>query len=247
MTSTRRNEGRQLSRRVPYATRTEGGKHARERNVVKRSGVERNDEERTEGERNDDESAIRAATERAVRAVQAGRREAFAVIFEEYHERAYRYFRRRGFSEEEAEDHAQEAMARVYRGLGGFRFESTFDTWFLGLLANVLRNAFRHRSTLEERVERVPLDRLVEEPKHPADDPESAFLAREVRESLRAAVDELAPQQRQVLLLRHQGWSYAEIADMLDIARSTVKKTLSTARRNLEPIVRRRGFSDLLA
>lgn len=232
MTSTRRNEGREFSRRVSYATRTQGDRPGRERRAEERNGGE---------------SAARESTDRAVREVQAGRREAFATIFGGYHERAYRYFRRRGFTEEESEDHAQEAMARVYRGLGGFRFESTFDTWFLGVLVNVVRNAYRQRSTLEERVERVPLDRLVEEPKHPADDPESAFLAREMRESLRAAVDELAPQQRQVLLLRHQGWSYAEIADMLDIARSTVKKTLSIARKNLEPIVRRRGYSDLLA
>lgn len=64
-----------------------------------------------------------------------------------------------------------------------------------------------------------------------------AVLSEEHREVL-AALDELPPRQREVLVLRYwSGLSEAEIATTLDITRGTVKSTASRALATLEKIL----------
>jgi RNA polymerase sigma factor (sigma-70 family) len=66
---------------------------------------------------------------------------------------------------------------------------------------------------------------------------ERAVLAEEHREIL-AAVDRLAPRQREVLVLRYwSGLTEAEIAETLGISRGAVKSTASRALDRLEKIM----------
>ena len=64
------------------------------------------------------------------------------------------------------------------------------------------------------------------------------MLAEEHREIL-AALDRLAPRQREVLVLRYwSGLSEAEIAETIGISRGTVKSTASRALDLLETIMK---------
>ncbi|MFN8511444.1 MAG: RNA polymerase sigma factor [Thermomicrobiales bacterium] len=61
--------------------------------------------------------------------------------------------------------------------------------------------------------------------------PEERLLARETRERLRAAIDELPPTQRTVLTLRDvDGWSAEEVCNTLEISETNQRVLLHRAR-----------------
>ena len=90
-----------------------------------------------------------------------------------------------------AEDAVQEASVRAWRKLGRLRAGSSFQPWFLGIVARQCRDQMRGRWW---RMIRMP---------HPevkrADLPEDAALR---RAALREALGELTERERQVLILR---------------------------------------------
>ena len=71
---------------------------------------------------------------------------------------AWRYCRDRG----RAEEMAQEALVRAWRGLAQWRREGSFSTWLFALAANVFRSQLKRFPTLDVRIEDAP------EPSRPA-------------------------------------------------------------------------------
>jgi RNA polymerase sigma-70 factor (ECF subfamily) len=65
---------------------------------------------------------------------------------------AWRYCRDRG----RAEEMAQEALVRAWRGLAQCRREGSFSTWLLGLAANVFRSELKRFPTADVRIEDAP-------------------------------------------------------------------------------------------
>ena len=186
----------------------------------------------------------------AVRRIQAAdeKEESFRLLFDHFQPQAERFLRRRGIDPQTAEDLAQDAMLRVYKGIGRFRWESPFTSWILTLVGNVYRNHRRHLATARPRAERDSVDALLEShlegelAELPAaltaggDDPQDAALHAESKRRLADALAELPPRMRQTFLLRYHGRSYREIARLLDVRSDTVKKHLAEARRRLRPI-----------
>lgn len=185
----------------------------------------------------------------AVRRIQARRNveESFQQLFDEYFDNARRWLLRRGLSSETAEDLAQEVMIRVYRGIGQFRWQSSFNTWTLSIVSNTYKNHLRHLATARPTMESASLDSLLYDEatgersslpegmasKEP--DPQAAALAAERARHLSAALDELPARMRQCFLLRFHGFKYREIARLLGVQVDTVKKQLAEARRRLRP------------
>jgi len=83
----------------------------------------------------------------AVEQVLAGDAEAFEGIVRRWQgpliNMAWRYCRDRG----RAEEMAQEAFIRAWRGLGRWRRESSFSTWLFALAANVYRSELKRFPT----------------------------------------------------------------------------------------------------
>jgi RNA polymerase sigma-70 factor (ECF subfamily) len=65
---------------------------------------------------------------------------------------AWRYCRDRG----RAEEMAQEALVRAWRGLAQWRREGSFSTWLFALAANVFRSELKRFPTLDVRIEDAP-------------------------------------------------------------------------------------------
>src|ERR1700754_4343428 len=91
-----------------------------------------------------DAELSKAAADRAdVARVQAGDVEAFAAIVRRWQtpliNLAYRFSRDRG----RAEEMAQEAFLRAYRGLASWRRDSAFSTWLFALAINLYRSELR--------------------------------------------------------------------------------------------------------
>ena len=147
----------------------------------------------------------------------------------------YRVALRLARDPDRAADLVQETMLRAFRAWDSFRTGTNARAWLITILRNQFISDYR-RERREgvvadiETVEPFLLDRSV-----PASDPEGEFFSRIVDKTVLEAVDALASDFREVLVLSDmEGMSYAEIASTLEIPVGTVKSRLFRARRQLQ-------------
>jgi RNA polymerase sigma-70 factor (ECF subfamily) len=133
---------------------------------------------------------------------------------------AWRYCRDR----ERAEELAQEAFVRAWRGLAGWRREGSFSTWLFALAANVFRSELKRFPTLN-----VPLEEIAE-PSAPAAQ-HKALAAQISSETVRRAVLSLPVRYREpVVLFYFHEMDVAAAARTMKLPEGTVKARLSRAR-----------------
>jgi RNA polymerase sigma factor (sigma-70 family) len=136
----------------------------------------------------------------------------------------------------DAEDAAQEAFVKAYAALPRFRAGAAFKPWLLTIVANEARNRRRaagRRANLALRVASQPIRDGGAVPS-----PEAAAEAGEQRRLLVEAIGRLAERDRDVIACRYLlGLSEAEAADVLGVARGTVKSQLSRALRRLRSVL----------
>lgn len=134
-----------------------------------------------------------------------------------------------------AEDAVQEAFVRAFRSLPRFRLGEPFAPWLYRLVVNEARRIAGRR-----RPPAVSRDGPAATP-----DPEAVLFAREEQRRIWAALGELSPDHRAVLVLKYlRGFSEMEAAVALGVAPQTVKSRLYKARRRLAARLDREGEED---
>lgn len=133
----------------------------------------------------------------------------------------------------DAEDVAQEALVRAHRRLASLRDRERFRAWLVRMtwrLALDWKRGARRRDARETAVGRsVP----------PSGDAEHDALARDRRQRLWSAIDELPGKFRLVIVLSAiEGHGIREIALLLGVPEGTIKSRLFEARRRLEARLR---------
>lgn len=120
---------------------------------------------------------------------------------------------------DEAEDAAQEAFIRAFRGIRSFRGDSRFATWLFHIVVHVCLD----RRRLKRWDAEVQLDDAL-----PLAGPPQSH---DTRMLVQALLDRLSPPMRAALVLREiEGLEYEEIAGVLEIPVGTVRSRLNTAR-----------------
>jgi RNA polymerase sigma-70 factor (ECF subfamily) len=133
---------------------------------------------------------------------------------------AWRYCRDRS----RAEEMAQEAFVRAWRGLAQWRREASFSTWLFSVAANVYRTELKRVPTLN-----LPLDEI-EEPSAPAGQ-YRALAEQRQQEDVRNAVRALPQKYREaVILFYFHEMDVAEAARTMGLPEGTVKARLSRGR-----------------
>lgn len=150
-----------------------------------------------------------------------------------------------------AEEVVQEAWLAVVRGLDGFEGRAMLRTWVFGILLNVARR----RGRIEARAQDELSGPTVDPDRFRGDDdpypghwradalpeesgPESALLAREVREVLRHALAELPERQRAVVELRDvHGLDAHEVCAVLDVTMVNQRVLLHRGRARLRSVL----------
>ncbi|MFA5565179.1 MAG: sigma-70 family RNA polymerase sigma factor [Acidimicrobiia bacterium] len=142
----------------------------------------------------------------------------------------------------DAEDLVQETYLKAYRGFGGFEEGTNLRAWLYRILTNTYINIYRARSnrpdeqTLDEG-EDYMLYQLIgglEAARHgrsAEDELMDLVTESEVREALEALPENF---RIPVLLADVEGFSYKEIAEMLDIPTGTVMSRLHRGRKGLQ-------------
>lgn len=135
----------------------------------------------------------------------------------------------------DAEDAVQEAFLKVYRGIGGFRGQSSFSTWIYRILLNCCYDAQRRK---RREPEPSPPEREAERPPEipgPASD-------HSLRLALEACLARLNPKYRAVFLLFEvEGLTHSEIAAVLNVSEASSKNLLFEAKQQLRRLLLNRG------
>ena len=142
----------------------------------------------------------------------------------------------------DGEDAAQEAMLRIWRTIGQYRFESAFSTWVYRVTASCCMDAIRKR----QRHEQPSLEEMGEasgfDPADGSETPQEQTERKETRSAIRQAIAAVPEGMREVFLLRDvHGLSVEETAQALQIAQGTVKSRLARAREKIAAELKRRG------
>lgn len=167
--------------------------------------------------------------QRHLTAARAGDASAFAELVREHHARVWRFILKQVHNPADAEELAQETFLAAWRGLGSFQGNSRFSTWLLGIALNLSRNHCnrspgRHEATLPEGEH---LDALLVDENDPAERVHRKQLLRALDRALARLPQEL---RETTLLVRLEGLSMEEAAELLAIPAGTVKSRLSRAR-----------------
>jgi RNA polymerase sigma factor (sigma-70 family) len=107
------------------------------------------------------------------------------------------------------------------------RPDGEVGAWLRRVALNLAFNRVRGERRARARLERV--GRLEVNEEQSADTPAGLLLRLEDQAEVRRALAEVPERQRECLLLRHSGYSYAEIAETLDVAVSSVGVYLARA------------------
>jgi RNA polymerase sigma-70 factor (ECF subfamily) len=143
--------------------------------------------------------------------------------------RSYRILR----SEADAEEATQEVLLAVYRSVPSFRFERPFSSWLSVVTLNACRMILRRRAQEQRRREAVA-NESSPETGHVEPDPA-------LREIVIELLDQLDPGTRIPLLLRFvEGFTYAEIAEQLELGESAVKMRVSRGAQKLRDLYEKR-------
>lgn len=94
--------------------------------------------------------------------------------------------------------------------------------WLFRVATNLIRDAARQKGNRGRILAGAP-------PPDPAPSPEEAVERKERIREVRAALEQLSPRDREVLLLRQEGFSYKEIAQVVRVAPTSVGTLLARA------------------
>lgn len=163
-----------------------------------------------------------------------GERESFTHLLVRYYHSIIRLCQRILGSYAEAEDIAQEASLQAFLGLARLQEGERFSAWYHAIAANLSRMALRrHRTRFIEVLndETTQVSHLI----HTEQTPEDIQITREIHDTIITAINELSVVNREVVIGFYlEGYSYAELAEILGVPVSTIKGRLFKGRKQLK-------------
>jgi len=171
-----------------------------------------------------------------VREAQGGNHDAFAELVRAHDRAVLGLALRITGSESDAQDIHQEAFLKVYKKLGGFRFECSFSTWIYRIVSNVcLDHLRRNRNCRRNSAIEVNVDDLLNQlSDRPVNNPEHQLLRRELSAHILCALKRLTPRERMVFELKHfQGLKLRTIGEILNSSEGSIKTNLFRATQKL--------------
>ncbi len=141
----------------------------------------------------------------------------------------------------DAEDLVQETMLRAYRAFRSFEPGTNLKAWLFRILTNAYINTYRKRQreprkVSSDEVEEFDLYQALKDHDPQWDEtPENIVLDALVDSDIIEAIDELPEQFRMAVILSDiEGFSYAEMADIMGVPMGTVMSRLHRGRKALQ-------------
>lgn len=177
-----------------------------------------------------------------VQRVQSGDKRSFDILVLKYQHKVVNLVLRYVHDHDTAEDVAQEAFIKAYKGLKSFRGESAFYTWLYRIAINSAKNYLVSQS---RRLPDIDID--AEEAEQFAGEsalreyatPERELLTAEMQRAINGAIEALPEDLRTAIILRElEGMSYEEIAEAMECPIGTVRSRIFRARESIDKVLR---------
>jgi len=131
---------------------------------------------------------------------------------------------------QDAEDVTQEACLRAFKYWKGFSGRDS-RSWLLAIVRNTFYSWLRQRSDQPVLTDDGEMDGTAGS----TPDPETTLIRNVDRNTLRVALEDLAVEFREAIVLREmEGMSYKETADIAGVPIGTVMSRLARARKRLQ-------------
>lgn len=153
----------------------------------------------------------------------------------------------------DAEDLVQETMLRAYRSFDRFEPGTNLKAWLFRIMTNAYINSYRKKQREPQKVSTAEIEdfdlyqELKNHDREFSETPESLILDELVDTDILQAIEDLPDQFRLAVVLSDvEGFSYAEMAEIMDVPLGTVMSRLHRGRRALQrrlwDIARDRGI-----
>ena len=163
---------------------------------------------------------------------QAGDTETFGELVTKYSTKIFTMVYCIVGNENDAWDLAQEGFLKAWRSIHRFEARSSFYTWLYSITMNLTIDSLRRKGRRQE----VELDDAI-----PSflPGPRLNCERAEIREQVNAALAQLSPEHRAVVVLKElEDMQYREIAEVLNVSMGTVMSRLFYGRKKLQSILK---------
>ena len=183
-------------------------------------------------------SDIESTDEILAARAQEGDLHAFGELVGRYTDKIRRYGMRYFGDADDREDHVQKVFIKAYTNLQSFDTKRRFSPWIYRIAHNEFVNVIKRRSRYKiQSLFDFDLDVLLPQGKF-QESVEDTYSKQELRESLEASMDELDRKYKDPLVLYYfEELSYEEIANILEIPKSTVGVRLRRGRDKLKTLI----------
>ncbi len=180
-----------------------------------------------------------------VRQAQAGDSEAFDQLVSRFRTRIFGMIYNMVHNEQDAWDLAQDSFVKAWKSLPRFRGQSSFYTWIYRIVMNVTIDWLRKKQVrgsgaeFDDAIQLKEIDPASRTVPHADALPHERMERKEIRGRIDAAIAELSPEHRAVILMKEiEGMQYHEIAESLGCSIGTVMSRLFYARKKLQNLLR---------
>jgi RNA polymerase sigma-70 factor, ECF subfamily len=140
-------------------------------------------------------------------------------------------------NDHDAEDLVQEAFLRAFKSFSGY-YGGNSRAWLLTIVRNTCYTWLQQNRVLRAS---EPIDEKLDEVELDFADPETLLLRSIDAQIVRQALGELPVEFREVVVLREmEGFSYKEIANVVDLPLGTVMSRLARGRKRLQALLTKR-------
>ena len=176
-----------------------------------------------------------------VKKVKSGDRAAFDLLVLKYQNKIIHLVGRYVKDSHAAQDVAQEAFIKAYRGLARFRGESAFYTWLYRIAINTAKNYIvsEKRRVPEFEVDAYEAEQFGEN--HALKEiasPEHVLLSEEIKKQIVVTIRGLPDDLKEAITLREvEGLSYEAIAESMNCPIGTVRSRIFRAREAIDKVL----------
>lgn len=169
-----------------------------------------------------------------------GDEESFESLILSCKGKAYNIALRYVGNKDDALDILQDSFIKVFRSLPNFKGDSRFETWVYRIVVNTCKDFIR-KETSKPKSDSIYHEYKEEEYiidiKDNDDGPEEKIMQNELGNYIIKCLNKLKEEQKEILILRDiQGFSYEEIAKILNCNIGTVKSRIARSRNALRKI-----------
>jgi RNA polymerase sigma factor (sigma-70 family) len=155
----------------------------------------------------------------------------FTVIFNRYKVKLYNYVLKMISDKMPAEDIIQNIFLRFFENMQNIKNKDSIHFWLFRSARNEVYIYFRNKKARKDQFNVGDTDTLeIDSGSNLAD----LLEIKEASQLIMNELDKLSPEQKEVFILKeYSGFSYSEIASLLDIEESLVKSRLYKTRQKL--------------